>query len=254
MHCEKFEARLQDLLDARLSPECDSELLAHADQCDACREMLVLCEQMLSGLEVWEAPPLPDDFAARVVALAQQPVTVAELPAQKEQMVSLGWKLLSGVLAASLLLGVVTMTLQRNPNASTPQGSIADAGALPAATSQAQVTINPAMMASSPTLGPRPLQPGELVQLVENADGLFDGRKTGRIIREVTSSLPEVPLVDEHVPGLRPITSSVSLTIGIVRKSLPVRRDSAPRENEKPAEPLKPQADFSRLDSVAGMA
>lgn len=251
MHCEKFEARLHDLLDERLPPECDSTLLAHAEQCDGCREMLGLCEQMLSGLEMWEAPAVSDGFAARVVAQAQQPVAIAELPTPK-RAASLGWKLLSGVLAASVVVGVVTMTIQHNRTASAPQANTAEATALPAVAPQAQIAISPAVMAS-PTLGPRPLQAGELAQLVENADGLFDGRTTGRMIREVTSSLPEVPPVDEHVPGLRPITNSFSLTIGIVRKTLPGRREAAPRESDKPAEPLKPQAEFSRDDNVAGM-
>lgn len=251
MHCEKFEARLHDLLDERLPPECDSALLAHAEQCDGCREMLGLCEQMFSGLEVWEAPAMSDGFAARVVALAQQPLTLAEAPMQK-RTASLGWKLLSGVLAASVVLGVVTMSIQQNRTARAPQSNIVEATPLPTVTPQTHVAISPAM--ASPTVGPAPLQAGELAQLVESADGLFDGRTTGRMIREVTSSLPEVPLVDEQIPGLRPITNSFSLTFAIVRKTLPGRREAAPREAEKPAAPLKPQAEFSRDDSVSGMA
>lgn len=251
MHCEKFEARLQDLLDERLPPECDSALMAHAEQCEACREMLGLCEQMFSGLEVWEAPPLADGFAARVVALAQQPAATVQ-PAPQKQTATFAWKLLSGVLAASLLVGLSTLALYQNRSASSPQANMAEATPLPTVAPQTHVAISPAM--ASPTVGPAPLQAGELAQLVESADGFFDGRTTGRMIREVTSSLPEVPLVDEQIPGLRPITNSFSLTFTIVRKTLPGRREATPREDEKPAAPLKPQAEFSRDDSVSGMA
>ena len=53
MQCEKFEARLQDLLDQRARPEFDERLLEHAETCENCRETLWLQEQLFTGLEVW---------------------------------------------------------------------------------------------------------------------------------------------------------------------------------------------------------
>ncbi len=72
MLCDEFEARLNDVLDARQSPEQDLELQRHAHQCTACQAQLHALTCLLDGLELSEDPPLPDDFAWRIVEQACQ--------------------------------------------------------------------------------------------------------------------------------------------------------------------------------------
>ncbi len=71
MRCDKFENRLQLLLDQRRVPERDSQLVAHAQRCTACREVLSLQSQLFDALELVEIPELPAEFAHNVVALVQ---------------------------------------------------------------------------------------------------------------------------------------------------------------------------------------
>jgi hypothetical protein len=249
MQCERFETRLQELLDQRERPECDALLLEHADACDHCRETLLLQEQMFAGLEMWEAPQPSRGFAESVVAQSAT-VTKASQPA------ALGarfpWKVLTGALAASLLIGVVTVA-SRWTNAPP---------AVPEKVNDHVVTHPPVKVAPAPTPAPDPVseivqaphspmpegsfQEHLAVQWVENAPELLDGRNTGRMIREVTSSLPEVSGVEDNIPALRPITNGFNLTIGMMRKTLPGGRETLPREQPKPERVLKPQAEVAR--------
>ncbi len=72
MQCEKFESRLNQLLDERRQPELDDQLLAHTSGCDECRQMLA-AQQLLFGAmsgtpssdELSLEPPL--DMADRVL-------------------------------------------------------------------------------------------------------------------------------------------------------------------------------------------
>lgn len=261
MQCEKFEARLQDLLDQRQRPECDAQLLEHADACDNCRETLILQEQMFAGLELWETPTLDDAFAARVVAQAvAQPRVVAKHDSTKTGRSSLPWKLVAGALAASLLVGVVTVASRWNNAAPKPHnvakqtpGNIAPPA--PAPEIEPDKTPNIAPSAEQAVATSAGTLPDHLAaQWVENAPELLDGRATGRMIREVTYSLPEVGNMEDSIPGLRPITSSFSLTIGLVRKTLPGGREQPQREDSKAAPPTKPQAEVSRDDGHASTA
>lgn len=67
MQCERFERRLHQLLDRRLPPEADSELLAHAHVCGGCREQLEAQQALLDALDLLETPDASAGFAERVV-------------------------------------------------------------------------------------------------------------------------------------------------------------------------------------------
>lgn len=270
MQCERFEARLQDLLDQRQRPECDTQLLEHAEACENCRETLLVQEQLFAGLDLWEAPSLSEAFAARVVKqyLSDERSGASLASAHDSADTSTAfpmWKLFAGALAASLLIGAVTVASRLNrpevpvspPNvvpAVVHQEPLENPPAAPAVTPapKAELAVTPPV---EPSPEPQVTPPTEsvlsadhlAVQWVENAPELLDGRHTGRMIREVTSSLPEVP-VDDSIPGLRPITSSVSYTFGMFRRTLPGGRDLTPREPPKSPPPGKPQADISRDD------
>ena len=53
-------------------------------------------------------------------------------------------------------------------------------------------------------------------------------------------------VVEEHVPGVRPLVSSFSSTFGMVRKTLPGGREGQSRRAPKNPPMTKPQAEFSR--------
>lgn len=251
MQCEKFEARLQDLLDQRERPELDARLLDHAETCDNCRETLALQERLFTGLELFEPPALSEAFAARVVARHQ-----ADLPttAHASQSQRLMWRLFAGMLAASVLVAVVTFAMRERPAALEPTSEIAEQTPPQSlAPSIVQAAPQPAPLPPTP-VAPRPdvlLQNRLALQFVGTAPEFLDGQATGRMIREVTTSFPEVAVMEENIPGIRPITSSFSLTIGMVRRTLPGGQENTERAAPKPQTPVKPQAELSR--PIVGM-
>lgn len=260
MHCEKFEARLQDLLDRRECPQLDAQLVEHADACEPCRETLLVQEQLFAGLDLWEAPPAPEGFATRVVAqhLRQHAIATAAPAAANG---GLAIKLLAGALAASLLLTVIGFAVRQNRGApdAVPAPEVVQQDAVEPPTNAPITVESPTetKVVQSPQLpGPEPeiavdqqlLNQHPAMQFVSSAPELLDGHATGRMIREVTTSLPEVKVVEETIPGLRPITSSFGMTIGMVRRTLPGGSDSSPREAPKQQPPVKPQAEVVRDD------
>ena len=68
MHCVRFEMRLNQLLDSRVAPDSDLELLEHAAECPECGELLAGHELMLEAIGRLEAPSVGADFAVRVAA------------------------------------------------------------------------------------------------------------------------------------------------------------------------------------------
>lgn len=105
MRCEQFEDRLQLLLDQRRVPERDTQLVAHAQVCPPCRELLSVQAQLFDALELAEVPDLPEDFARDVVAQVK-PAVVVEPPTSGNRMAPI---LLA--IAASLLLGLFSAAL-----------------------------------------------------------------------------------------------------------------------------------------------
>lgn len=246
MQCEKFEARLQDLLDQRARPELDAQLLEHADNCDECRDTLALQERLFTGLEIWEAPRLPDSFAADVVARHMASVTPTQVVDRAGAPGKIAWQVLAGVVAASLLVAVITIAARRGNE---------EVIAPPTVVLKTPVSVNPTpetIHTAAPV--PQAINPSEEIGLpdhlamhfVSTAPEFLDGHTTGRMIREVTNSFPEVAIVEENIPGIRPITSSFTLTIGMVRRTLPGGQESSAREAPKSPVPVKPRAEAVR--------
>jgi len=100
MRCREFENRLNAVLDERLRPESDPLLAAHATHCDECRQLLSHQAALLDGLSQRNLPPLPRDFAGRVVAAAcrEAPVLVAR------QRTSQTWLAIGAVLASAAVM------------------------------------------------------------------------------------------------------------------------------------------------------
>jgi hypothetical protein len=60
--------RMNELLDERVSPDSDLELMEHARDCPACAELLAGHELLLAATERFEEPCPQADFAVRVAA------------------------------------------------------------------------------------------------------------------------------------------------------------------------------------------
>jgi hypothetical protein len=273
MQCARFEDRLNQLLDERLSPECDAELLAHAQRCDSCRELLAISEQLFLGLELRDYPEVSPDFAQRVVAVAarSEPTPGQDLLTRSTTREPKRWNFApwaSLAVAASLLLAAVPLIRWLNPS---DPSSVANREGEAVTPSVPQTNPDPKPNSASLVAQesghsgeralPRESLPPSIDErfdvyfpeafasnIVLNPDDLLDGRQTGQMIRSLTSRLPDMP-VDE-TPGLRPFATSVSLTLGMVRKTLPGGRDSNSEPRKTPAPATKPQAERSPATTV----
>lgn len=236
MHCEKFETRLQDLLDARLRPECDKELLAHAETCEACREIMALQEQLFAGLEIWEAPAVPDCFTQHTVALAMAAKTLPTVEPRAPR-ISLAWIGLSVVLAASLVLAIIPFFQHNQPSN----------GAAPLA--QDEPIPKPAMVDVVVAPMPQPLVASEVPNLLDTHPVTFTPQQLaaeGEVMLRNLQQLPEVPVDQsvERIPGFRPIANTFGLAIDVMRKVLPGGRESTTSQEQKTPPATKPQAEW----------
>ena len=114
MLCEKFELRMQMLLDARRRPEFDDELKSHTLQCAECRRDLAAQEKLFAGLELFDPPALSPDFAQRVIADLQ-----VSRPSTWSRVGRLG----AIAVAASLLVALVPAIRNRLSHRAAPEKS-----------------------------------------------------------------------------------------------------------------------------------
>jgi hypothetical protein len=73
MQCERFESRLNEVLDARQPLSSAGDLGEHIRQCAPCRELARAYEAVLAGLQQAEVPPEPAGLTTRVVSQARRP-------------------------------------------------------------------------------------------------------------------------------------------------------------------------------------
>jgi hypothetical protein len=78
--CETFQLRWQQLLDERLPPERDIDLVAHSLTCDSCHQQLSLREGIFSMLGPDEAQGPSPGFVDRVIRELQSTASLSESP------------------------------------------------------------------------------------------------------------------------------------------------------------------------------
>lgn len=217
MKCHEFEHRLNELLDARLVPERDLQLCAHARVCEACSQSLAGHAALLAGLRQ-PGPTLMPDFSDRVVAASLAPGADAELPPAAPQR---SWWLVAAALAtaASLLVVVgVGRTIRQNRlrNDLTTQGP---------------GTSNPNRPDAKPkSRGIATMVPGRSAPRRYAAYGLQ--------LNSFAATLPEAAQhldeVERYAPGFRPLRMSFSMLLDALCRTIPGL--NTPARDEKAAQ------------------
>ncbi len=114
MQCEKFESRLNQLLDERRQAERDDQLLAHASRCPDCQQMLatqqVLFDSQSPDSAAAASVGSPEALAERVLrAVASNPFPVVPVrPVAGRQVV----RRLAWIAAAIVLVAGVSSAFQ----------------------------------------------------------------------------------------------------------------------------------------------
>lgn len=206
MQCHEFEARLQELLDERLSPAADPALSAHAAQCSACRGSQAVWSAMLTGISAHPRPAGRADLAQRVLAELRM------RPADDKSILkpALRW-------AAAALLIATTLALWNAPD----DRPVAEDAPPPAP----QWTDAP----PEPRPVDEPAAPAsDLGSALADAWLLAPGFETPESTREETQESPEPSLWGAELSaGLRPLADSTSDAWDFLMTALPAPGDAA---------------------------
>jgi hypothetical protein len=211
MKCDEFEEHLQQMLDRRRPLHRAASLWAHAQKCRACRGLLDAYEDLLAGLELFEPPALNEDFAQRVVRQVEP-----ARPAVRRWVKYL--RLTAAALAAGLLLTLLPGLRARvaRPQPAPPITRTA----LPAATA-------PAVAAVVPVPPPASAAADATVALVPPVAP----ERLRAVWQHWAMSLSQGPLepVDGIAGGLRPITTSLTVALDVIRNAIPLGREHPPK-------------------------
>lgn len=113
MRCSEVQQRLDLYATKELTHAVRERIEAHLESCDQCREALARVRRFENLLTAASAPPVPDGFAARVVARAKErQAIVADTEPIPRVLLWSAWKRFefsagtAAALAAGLMLGV----------------------------------------------------------------------------------------------------------------------------------------------------
>jgi hypothetical protein len=244
MKCIDFEDRLNELLDDRLPAQDDPQLLAHAQQCADCREMLAAELSLFRGLRILERRHSAPELGSRVLAQVARPEVV--IPPIPPPRFHLPWMMILS--SAALLLVAVSVGVWiansdngnsqlARPGAGGRQGS-GDGLALikpggdgqaakphdhwqPKAAPAPATAAGPLVAQDSPSL-PRTTQAADPYRLaLESLSAHFP-----------QAAWPQVEAIDveQYAPGIRPIRESFEVAIDGLLRTLPGMKDSRPTQ------------------------
>lgn len=77
MNCKKVLSRLQAYVDGEVPEKLRGGIEKHLDACPACRSQVESARQLAGLLDALPVPPLPQGFAARVMAEAKRKTPIA---------------------------------------------------------------------------------------------------------------------------------------------------------------------------------
>jgi hypothetical protein len=213
MNCDEFEERIQRLLDRRLPLTEDKPVTRHAGACPRCHRTWQAYQDLTLGLDAWDPPTLDAGFAHRVVAIvAAAPPSPATRPGP---LVRWAWAAVAAALLLALwptLRGVLTPE-SPSPSAPVPVAKNAepqlpspDPAALAGSWPQLG-SLRADLLSVAPSMVAEPLSPDW---------------------QEWATNLARRPLqpVDGLADGLRPITTTLTVAIDVLRSTIPVSRES----------------------------
>jgi hypothetical protein len=220
MQCEEFEDHLNAVLDRRARVESDLELKLHIETCPDCREVALSYDALFDAFKRIREPQIADDFGARVLSCVRQS------PSQVR------WRFVAmGALAASLLVSAALLSTRTAPPKGDSSGILADNH--PAAVAAVHDALG--------TIETLPILQTLSALEVENEDVYGElARETGSGLAAIVLYVPGIggtrgiidadagpeqgdsPWAAQMSEGLKPVTDSVTETVNLLLKTLPI--------------------------------
>jgi hypothetical protein len=216
MHCHEFESRLNDVLDDRGQPRADGQLVAHAQHCDSCRQLLAGQQALFAGLKHRPlAATVLTGFADRVVAQSGQAVQVA----QRVSPARAWWAVATVLSTAAAVLLVVSLVWQaRRGNLPRPDHNIVNNGpSIPTPLPKRGAPRNGLAMSQADWLIEAPRLPSHI-------RGSYRGTLDNLAVA-LPETVQQLDHVEHYAPGIRPIRISFGLMIDALWRTFPGSRD-----------------------------
>lgn len=266
MSCEKFEIRLQALLDERLRPEDDAPLRRHADACPACRDRLAAQSALWDGLASRSARLPSVDFVERVLRNVEhdRAVMAAELVAAgRANPAPRGVGRLVAAAAILLVLAPAAYWSFRNMKGGAPEGLVQrdhdDVAPEAPPVVEKTPTAAPHEEPATAALSNEP-HAGESA-VGATLDGLTPEERYAMLLERWQAQLPELggrlgltgdppaspgaAAVSQLTDRIRtPLSSSLNATLNVLRTALPTGAEQSPA---KPQAKRSPDAVDERL-------
>ncbi|MFV1969071.1 MAG: hypothetical protein ACC628_26925 [Pirellulaceae bacterium] len=206
MQCAAFECRLQWLLDRRLRPEEDDDLLEHASDCEVCARLLDAQTYLFRTLAIDHRPELDDDFACRIM----DSLAVETSPQQRPARIPFG---IIAAVAAALLLATLPFWPSGDDQAPGPP------------------------VVRTPPANEVPVSEREFASL-DHPEAAEFGPLLQQWVRQLSASpIEEFETVDQLSGGIRSLASTINVAIDALRRNMPVNHEAMLE---------KPQADLTR--------
>ncbi len=222
MQCEEFEHRLNAILDERRRPEWDAEIRLHCEACADCRQIAHAYDDLMDGFYALAGPEAPSDMALRVMAdMHPRPELWG-----RSTVAATGALVTAAVVL--IAVGPLLWSTSRTPSPQAQSGS------------GRQIAASAPL--NSYPIERLPMVP-ELISMTQSPDGdPFAGlaKETGQglanvmlyvpgiggtkgIIDAETDGDPEEPAWAVQISeGLKPVSDSVTETVNLLLRSLPV--------------------------------
>ncbi len=238
MHCQQFEARINDLLDQRRMPSSDPIVHGHAERCGRCADLLATYESMIVGLAQIPEPELENDLSVLVGAQLLQSPPVAELVLESHEVPRIRLAIRRGArwvawlrplftLAAGVLIvvGVYRVLPIRSTGDKSTVGATADkaAGTMAGQTAgtvqmppSAVATVKPHVRATSANAGQRMIASAPPVN-----SGVAVDHYSQLAVEAEQIAQRQMAVASEVADGLRPVADSMSAAINVLRRPPP---------------------------------
>ncbi len=229
MRCREFEDRMNDILDQRQAPERDGLLVRHAGECQACRQMLDGQIALLSGLELWEAPPLSSRFASAVLVQAEAIPVAAIVDRPRRSKSKWIGAIAALVSLAAVVLVAVFIGLSRQQGLERPVAEKPGQPVLPKTVDVAKTSL-PKQAATSHEIAKAVPSPRPQPPIAETGEYQEYRVMLNTVGAQLPYAVEKIDEVQQATPAIRPLRASFSMAIGTLQRTIPnrTRRDNRP--------------------------
>ena len=210
MNCEKFELLLQDCLDndndIENTIESKADLASHLCSCAACTQLAESFKVLGSGIEAMRAESFDIDIVDRVVPLIT-PASKTPIAARSN------WYIVAAAVACLAIIVTLGSFLISSSNPNNHADGSADAGNGGKVIGQDPSGNNVNLPGQNESL------PVPDLNAIGESLAIMNLNRIPRVAETIEALRPYY-LYTQNLPGVRPVSSSLTITVDVLRRSM----------------------------------